>query len=65
MIILRHGKFISGSRILKSGDVLPDTEEARKLVEVGRAEIINSSKPAKKRQPDKTENSPENVEGNT
>ena len=40
MIRLRHGKFISGLRVFRAGDVLPDTTTAKELVERGLAEII-------------------------
>ena len=80
MIILRHDKFISGMRIYKSGDVLPDTASVRSLVEKGFAEIISTektSKPARKKesvqaqaiQPPNTvqtmQNSQQNDQGNS
>ncbi len=47
MIVLRHGTFISNGKIFRAGSVIPDSNEARKLVEHGNAEII-SNKTAKK-----------------
>ena len=47
MIILRHDKFISGMRIYKSGEILPDTSEAHALVARGLAEVVNTEKSAK------------------
>ena len=47
MIILRHDKFISGMRLYRSGEVLPDTNEARALVARGLAEVVNTGKPVK------------------
>lgn len=64
MIILRHGKFFSGGKLFSSGCILPDTDEARRLVELGWADIVNN-KPAKKRQTDKAEAPRENDEGNS
>lgn len=55
MIILKNGKFISGNRIFRAGDSLPDTEITRLLIEHGRAEIIETNtkknKSAKKIEP--------------
>lgn len=70
MIILRHGKFISGLRVFRAGDVLPDTSTAKLMVEKGYAEIVadspkKSAKTAKKPEPDKVEPIRENVEGNS
>ena len=70
MIILRNGKFISGLRIFRSGDILPDTPTAKELVEKGLAEIIadtpkKSAKVAKKTEPDKVAPTQENVESNS
>ena len=66
MIVLRHGKFISGFRVFQSGDILPDTSTAKELVEKGLAEIVadtskKSAKVAKKSEPDKVEPTQENV----
>ena len=65
MIILRHGRFISGSRIFKAGEILPDTPRVRELVARGMAEVIadvKATKAAKKRE---AETAQENVEGNS
>ncbi|MBR0204698.1 MAG: hypothetical protein IJQ56_10065 [Synergistaceae bacterium] len=68
MIVLRHAKFISGSRVYKVGEILPDTAGTRELVARGFAEEVNtakSSKPAKKKeqpvQPVVTQSQPEPV----
>ena len=63
MIILRHGKFISNGRVFISGEIVPDNEATRLLVEKGYAEIINTnSKPVRK---PKTETPRENDESDT
>ena len=69
MIILRHGKFISGLRVFQSGDILPDTPTAKALVEKGLAEIVadtpkKSAKVVKKSEPDKVESTQENAKSN-
>ena len=65
MIILKNGKFISGNRIFRAGDSLPDTEITRLLVEQGRAEIIETNtrknKSAKKIEPDKANVTQNNI----
>ena len=70
MIILRHGKFISGLRVFRAGDVLPDTTTAKELVERGLAENIpdipkKSAKTVKKSDPatvpEEVETAQENV----
>ena len=63
MIILRHGKFISDGRIYTPGEIVPDTEVTRFLIEKGYAEVINN-KPAKKR-PEKAEIPRENDKSDT
>ena len=40
MIVLKHGKFISGLRLFHVGEVLPDTAVAKSLVDKGLAEIV-------------------------
>ena len=40
MIVLRHGRFISGFRVFKAGDILPDTHGANDLVGRGMAEVV-------------------------
>lgn len=55
MIILRHGRFISGTRIFRSGEILPDTPAVQSLVAIHLAEAVAESKPPKpqkKREPD-------------
>ena len=69
MNILRHGKFISGSRIYRAGDVLPDSAGAQELVKRRLAETIEDtsgkkSKPPKKSEPANTTPTSENVAGN-
>ena len=70
MIVLRHGKYISGLRIYCVGDVLPDTPSAKSLVECGKAEIVadipkKSAKIAKKPELEKIEPAQENAQVNT
>ena len=65
MIILRHGRFISGKRIFRAGEILPDTPGVQGLVAQRLAEVVaevKPPKPAKKREPDPA---PKNDEGNT
>lgn len=53
MIILRHAKFISGARIFKAGEILPDTAGTRELIARGFAEEVNTqknSRPAKRKE---------------
>ena len=40
MIILRHGKFISGMRIFRAGEILPDTPGVQSLVAQNLAEVV-------------------------
>ena len=40
MIILRHGRYISGSRIFRVGEILPDTPGVQGLVERKLAEAV-------------------------
>ena len=40
MIILKHGKFISGARIFRAGAILPDNADTQGLVSHGLAEIV-------------------------
>lgn len=42
-IRLTHDKFISNGRIYRAGDVLPDTETTKKLVEIGVAELVKNT----------------------
>lgn len=50
MIILKNARFISGSRIYKSGDSVPDNPITRGLVEKGFAVIANDRPAATKRE---------------
>ena len=66
MIVLRNGKFISGFRLFRVGEILPDTPSTKSLVEKGLAEVIadtpkKSAKVVKKSEPDKVEPTQENV----
>ena len=64
MIILRHGRFISGTKIFRAGEILPDTPGTQRLVEQRLAEVvadIKTQKAAKKREPEKTEPAQENA----
>ena len=49
MIILKNARFISGSRVYKSGDSVPDNPITRGLVEKGFAVIAND-RPTTKRE---------------
>ncbi len=69
MHVLRHGKFISGSRIYRAGDVLPDTAGAQELVKRCLAEAIEDTSGKKSKSPKKPESAnttptSENVAGN-
>ena len=67
MIILRHGKFISGFRIFQVGEILPDTDGVQELVRKGIAENIEAvkkPKTTKKPEPDKVDTTQENVKSN-
>ena len=62
MIILKHAKFISGTRIYRAGEILPDTQGVRELVAKGIAVVVNperTPKTAKRKEQDKT---PETVQ---
>ncbi|MBQ3446201.1 MAG: hypothetical protein IJG37_00980 [Synergistaceae bacterium] len=53
MIILRHGRYISGTRIFRAGEVLPDTPGVQELVDKRLAEAVaevKTQKAAKKRE---------------
>lgn len=65
-IRLKRGMFLSGGKLYKTGDVLPDTPGARALLEDGRAEVVEapaapSPKPVKtaKAKPAPEANQPE------
>lgn len=40
MIVLKHGKFISGAKIFRAGAVLPDNADVQRLVLQGVAEVV-------------------------
>ena len=65
MIILRHGRFISGSRIFRAGEILPDTSRVRELVAQGMAEVIETVKTTKAAKKREAETTQKNVEGNS
>ena len=68
MIILRHGRYISGSSIFRAGEILPDTPGVQSLVAQKLAEVIAESKTPKapkKREPIQANPAQENVEGNS
>ena len=57
MIVLKHGKFISGARIFSAGAILPDNVDAQKLITQGLAEVVadapkKAAKSAKKLEPE-------------
>ena len=65
MIILRHGRYISGSRIFRVGEILPDTPGVQGLVERKLAEIIAENKTAKAPKKRDTDTAPKNDEGDS
>lgn len=68
MIILRHGKFISGMRIFRAGEILPDTPGVQSLVAQNLAEVVadvKTAKAPKKRDTEKVSPTPKNDESNT
>ena len=65
MIILRHGRYISGLRIYRVGEVLPDTPGAQELVARGLAEAVAEVKTPKATKKRDTEPAPKNDEGNS
>ncbi len=54
MILLKNARFISGTRIYKSGDAIPDNAVTRGLVEKGLAIIANDRPPTKRDKSDTT-----------
>ena len=66
MIVLRRARFLSGSRIFRSGDILPDNEITRSLAEKGYAEIVSDApkQPAKKAKSE-ANTAQQNDKGNT
>lgn len=68
MIILRHGKFISGMRIFRAGEILPDTPGVQSLVAQNLAEVVadvKTAKAPKKLDTEKVSPTPKNDESNT
>ena len=65
MIILRHGRYISGSRIFRVGEILPDTPGVQGLVEQKLAEAIAEVKTQKGRKKSDPEPVPKNDEGDS
>ncbi|MBR0150255.1 MAG: hypothetical protein IJP89_02705 [Synergistaceae bacterium] len=45
---MKRARFISGGRIFKTGEILPETASARELAGRGFAEILTDPKPTKK-----------------
>ena len=69
MIILKHGKFISGARIFRAGAILPDNADTQRLILQGLAEFVadtpkKSVKSAKKSEPEPVETIQENAQTN-
>ena len=68
MIVLKHGKFISGARIFRAGAILPDNADTQGLVSHGLAEIVADTpkKTAKSpRKPEPVEPVQENAQVNS
>ncbi len=65
MIILKHGRFISGTRIYRAGEILPDTPGVQGLVERKLAEVVAEVKTPKATKKRDTEPAPKNDEGNS
>ena len=68
MIILRHGRYISGARVFRAGEILPDTPGVQSLVAQKLAEVVadvKTPKAVKKREPIQASPAQENVEGNS
>ena len=65
MIILRHGRYISGSRIFRVGEVLPDTPGVQGLVERKLAEAVAEVKTLKAQKKRDSEPAPKNDEGDS
>ena len=64
MIILKHGRFISGTRIYRAGEILPDTPGVQGLVAQGLAETVEKLKNPKSAKKREAGPSQENAEGN-
>ena len=65
MIILRHGRYISGSRIFRVGEILPDTPGVQGLVERKLAEVVAEVKTPKAPKKRDSEAAPKNDEGDS
>lgn len=72
MIILRHGRYISDSRIFRVGEILPDTPGVQGLVERKLAEVVaevpascDATKTPKAPKKRDTETAPKNDEGDS
>ncbi len=68
MIILRHGRYISGAHVFRAGEILPDTPGVQSLVEQKLAEVVAESKTpkvAKKREQIQANPAPKNDEGDS
>lgn len=62
MIILRHGRFISGFHVYKAGEILPDTPGANNLAKMGMAEIVADAPKKPPKPVKKSDNVPAPVE---
>lgn len=62
MIILKHGRYISGARIFRAGEILPDTPGVQGLVPQGLAEVVAEVKTAKAPKKRDTDTAPKNNE---
>ena len=65
MIILKHGKFISGARIFRAGEILPDVPGVQTLVERHLAEVVAEVKTPKAPKKRDSEPAPKNDEGDS
>ena len=65
MIRLKHGRFISGTKIFRVGEILPDTPGVQELVVKGLAEAVADVKAPKTAKKRESESAPKNDESNT
>ena len=65
MIILRHGRYISGARVFRAGEILPDTPGVQSLVAQKLAEVVADVKTPKVPKKRDAEPAPKNDEGNS
>ena len=65
MIILKHGRFISGTRIYRAGEILPDTPGVQGLVERKLAEVVAEVKAPKATKKRDNGPAPKNDEGDS